>query len=120
MKLPPLAGGGNFGELPGEDFTDDNTADHTNFPLSAERLSQSGELLAHLRIGRRAAAKHERAQGRTEALIDRDLDAWVAAAEHLHHFGLPPLVPLHVSRALWKRGNRSLAAELARLQGVGS
>ncbi|SPM43621.1 Mycobacterium numidiamassiliense ORFan [Mycobacterium numidiamassiliense] len=119
MKLPPHGGDGNFGEFPGEDLITDVTAP-TGFRISAEYVSPRDDLLAQLRMGHRAAAKAERTQRCTAALVERHLNAWVAAALHLHAAGVAPLVPLAVSRALWRRGDRALATELARLQGVGT
>lgn len=104
MIMPPHGGDGIIGEFFGEDLINDNTAP-TGFPL---------------RHGRRAASKHELTQQRTVARVELHLDAWVAAALHLHAVGTPPLVPLAVSRALWRRGDRELASELARLQGAGA
>jgi len=48
---------------------------------------------------------------RTEPpLSEHELDAWVAAAEHILAEGCMPLVPIEVRRALWRRpADRALA-----------
>jgi hypothetical protein len=45
---------------------------------------------------------------------DRDLDGWVAAADHLIAAGLNPLVPIGTARALWRRSpeGRRLIAQI--------
>jgi len=47
------------------------------------------------------------------------LDGWRDAAEFLLSLGYPPMVPLPVARALWRRGDRELALRLAQIRGAG-
>jgi hypothetical protein len=49
---------------------------------------------------------------------DHELDGAKAAAEHLLAAGYAPLLRLDVIRALWRRRDRELAHELARIAGA--
>jgi hypothetical protein len=57
---------------------------------------------------------------RRTAARQEQLDAWADTARDLLAAGTPPLVPLHICRALWRRGrgDRALALELARIKGA--
>jgi hypothetical protein len=46
------------------------------------------------------------------------VDAGVTAAGHLLDAGLTPIVALPTLRALWRRGDRALAMQLAKLRGA--
>jgi hypothetical protein len=65
------------------------------------------------------ALSRERERERTESLTEQALDGWVAASRHLMSLGYPPVVPMPVLRALWRRrADRELALMLARIQGA--
>ncbi len=91
-------------------------------------MGSGQELLAQLQRRAEAASRipggdplspHEQVTGRadsdtTRPTLTNNLDAWADAARHLFSHGLPPLVPVEVCRALYRRGgaDRELAERL--------
>ena len=71
----------------------------------------------HHRTGRGQARRRTQPWYPPLPLTDHQLDGAKAAAEHLLALDLPPLFPLAVIRAIWKR-DRKLSVTLARIRGA--
>jgi hypothetical protein len=85
---------------------------------AARTITDESHLPRHHRMGSRLTRRRTQLCYPPVPRTPHQLDGAKAAAEYLLGLGLPPLFPVDVIRALWRRGDRELAITLARIRGV--